>query len=235
MKRSGIIAAGLIIAATPAFANGWSGTIDAGASSSSGNSEVTTVTGTAGAVRDGQSWRNTFKLDGAYAEDNGIRSTERYSGSIKNDLKLDSSWFLFGVVDGGIDEFGGVRKRASGAVGIGKGIFRTKAGSFLEMEAGVGYSWQEDQLGIENDDVIGRFGLTSELVLRDGVLFTQSVNVEGGDTNIATVSDSALRFDIYKGMFAKFGVNLKHNSEVPTGTEELDTLTTFSIGYKFGK
>ncbi|MEN8723095.1 MAG: DUF481 domain-containing protein [Alphaproteobacteria bacterium] len=222
-------------ATVPVAANDWSGTVDLGASSSSGNSEVTTVTGTTKLVRDGQNWRNTIKGDLAYAEDQGIRSTERYAASFKTDLKLDSSWFLFAIADGALDEFGGVRKRASGALGVGKGFFRTKAGSFLEAEIGAGMRYQEDQAGFDEDEAIGRFALTGEFVINDGIVFAQSINVEGGDTNIATISDSALRFDIMKGVFAKLGVNVHHNSGVPAGTEKTDTLTTFSVGYKFGK
>jgi len=234
MRKIGLMAA-LCVVATPVVANDWNGTVDFGASVTSGNSEVTTITGATKLTRQGQQWRNTFKLDGAYAEDSGVRSTERYGASVKNDLLLDDGWFLFGTADGALDEFGGVHKRASAALGVGKEIFKTAAGSFLELELGAGYRWQEDQQGFEEDDLIGRFGLTSELVLREGVDFTQSIQVEGGDANISTISDSALRVDITDGLFAKFGVNLKHNSDVPAGTEKLDTLTTFSIGYKFGK
>ncbi len=235
MTRNFVVASILCAAAFPAAASDWSGTVDLGASSSSGNSEVTTVTGASKLVRDGQNWRNTFKADLAYAEDQSVKSTERYAASFKTDLKLDSSWFLFAVADGALDEFGGVRKRASGALGVGKGFFRTKAGSFLEAEIGAGIRYQEDQAGFDEDEAIGRFALTSEFVLNDGVVFAQSINVEGGDTNIATISDSALRFDIMKGVFAKLGFNLQHNSDVPAGTEKTDTLTTFSVGYKFGK
>lgn len=54
---------------------------------------------------------------------------------------------------------------------------------------------------------------------------------ESGSTNTRINIDAAVKVAINDRFALRFGVQVRHNTDTPVGTEEMDTTTTASVVY----
>jgi len=225
---------GLLLVSTPGLAAIWEGQIDVGASAATGNSDTITANAETGLSYEDRLYRHSYRLLGNYGEDNGDKSAERILGTIKNELKLGEFNTLFTRFEGEHDAFSSINQRFSGTAGYGRLIFKTPDGSSLNADIGAGMRWTRVRNIETRWEPIARAGFAYVGVIRDGVQFTQAVNVEGGEERIQTVSDTGLRFALIEKLYVKLGVNVKHTTDTAPGTDAIDTLSKVSIGWAFG-
>lgn len=72
-----------------------------------------------------------------------------------------------------------------------------------------------------------------QYVISPSATFNQNVQVESGDTNTYSKSETYLKLKINGNLNAKLGYEVKHNSDVPAGVDKTDTMTTVTLVYGF--
>ncbi|SFF36962.1 Protein of unknown function, DUF481 [Fontimonas thermophila] len=65
--------------------------------------------------------------------------------------------------------------------------------------------------------------------------FEQSLKIESGAANTSAESASAFKLAIVGNLFATLLYTVKHNTDVPAGTERTDTFSAVNPSYSFGK
>jgi putative salt-induced outer membrane protein YdiY len=233
----------------------WDITSEVGAIVTSGNTETTTLKGALKAKHNLENWRNEYKLDGIYKEDEienddgervSERTNEKYSVSMQGNYKLNedhSHLFIYGAYDS--DYFGAYRSETVLSVGYGLRLLNLD-NMYLDAEIGPGmkrFEYQEDSTeldkngnplaGTTESEVIGVAKVDFEWQVSDNARFTQVVGVEYGDTNTKTTSESALLTKINGSLQMKVAYNITHNSTVDEGKENTDTETSLTLVYSF--
>lgn len=233
MLRSSLFALSLLIAA-PAQAQ-WSGEISLGYLATSGNTTTESLNGKALLEYDAGSWKNSLQVLGAYANDQGETAAERYAASDKVDWKIDERNYIFAAVDWEKDLFAGIRERTSETVGYGRHVLMGPV-HVLDLEAGAGArQTKENFTGQTEDDLIFRGLGKYEWTFSPTSRFAQSLKVESGESNTFGESLSELKLSIIGNLFATISYTVKHNTDVPAGTERTDTFTALNLSYVFGK
>ncbi|KZN29530.1 hypothetical protein N480_07345 [Pseudoalteromonas luteoviolacea S2607] len=233
----------------------WDITSEVGAIVTSGNTETTTLKGEIKAKHNLESWRNEYKLDGIFKEDEienddgekvKERTNEKYSLSVQGNYKLvedHSHLFISGSYAS--DYFGAYRSESVLSVGYGLRLL-SKSNMYLDFEIGPGikrFEYQDDSTettpdgkslaGETESEVIGVGKIDYEWQISDNAKFTQLIAVEYGDTNTKTVSETALLTKINGSLQMKVGYNITHNSDVDEGKEKTDTETSLTLVYSF--
>ncbi|KNC68581.1 DUF481 domain-containing protein [Pseudoalteromonas ardens] len=233
----------------------WDITSEVGAIITSGNTETTTLKGALKAKHNLENWRNEYKLDGIYKEDEienddgeriSERTNEKYSVSMQGNYKLNedhSHLFIYGSYDS--DYFGAYRSETVVSVGYGLRLLSLDT-MYLDAEIGPGmkrFEYQDDSTevdengnplaGTTDNEVIGVAKVDFEWQVSDNARFTQVVGVEYGDTNTKTTSESALMTKINGSLQMKVAYNITHNSTVDEGKENTDTETSLTLVYSF--
>lgn len=215
------------------MAGEFSGSVDAGYAASSGNSDTSSINAAIDLSYVEGLWTYIGKLGGLQQEDNGDTTAQNYMAEGKVQRALSPRSYLFGDVLYEHDDFGGVRDRSTGTLGYGYKVIDTDARK-LNLELGVGARSSEFADGTEEEDAIGQLGVYFEQQITGTTRFVQDLLVESGKANTLFQSDTGLEFLIVGNLNAKIGFTVKHNSEVPAGTEKTDTYTTVGLAYAFG-
>lgn len=103
----------------------------------------------------------------------------------------------------------------------------------LETSVGIGYRDTEDDLGNSESEGIIMGDLDYKYVISSTATFNQKLEVESGDTNTFSRSETFLKVVVNGNLSAKFGYEVKRNSDVPAGTDKTDTLTAVTLVYGF--
>lgn len=213
----------------------WSGEVSAGYVSTSGNTDTSTVNGKSEIIYTEKAWRNTFNASALNSSQSGFRTAERYTVSDKADLNFTEHDYAFVAVDYVKDMFGAVRESTSETVGYGRKIL-TGPVHLLEAELGAGLRQTEAQgTGEKNSEAIGRGRIAYKWKFTETSDFGQSVKVESGESNTFTEAVTELKLSLIGKLFATASYTLRQNSDVPLGAKKTDTITTFGLGWSFGK
>jgi len=126
VKRNRVLLGALLVmgASLPAVAQeGWSGDVEAGLVTTSGNTDETSISGAADVTRDWMDWRQNVLLESRYTEQNDERSAERYTASTQLDYKFTPNDFVFIRAGYDNDDFSGYQFQASTTAGYGRRIW----------------------------------------------------------------------------------------------------------------
>lgn len=223
-----------LLIAAPAQAQ-WSGEISLGYLATSGNTSTESLNGKLLLEYEAATWKNSFQVLGVYTDDQGETSAERYAASDKVDWKIGARNYVFAAVDWEKDLFSGIRERTSETVGYGRHLL-TGPVHVLDLEAGAGArQTRENFTGQTEDDMIFRGLGKYEWKFSPTSQFGQSLKVESGASNTFGESLSELKLSIIGNLFATISYTVKHNTDVPSGTERTDTFSAVNLSYVFGK
>lgn len=231
IRRSVVLLA--VLAAAPAQAQ-WANEVSLGYLAASGNTETESLNAKATLAYKTQDWKNTFVGLAAYSTEQDDTTAERYAASDKFDWNLSETDYLFGAVDWEKDLFGGIRERTTEVAGYGRHVL-TGPEHLLDLEVGAGARQSElNGTGEQEDDVIGRLLGKYQWTISESSQFAQAVKVESGEYNTYVESVSELKLTIVGDLFAALSYTVKHNSDVPEGSDKTDTYTAVSLAYSFG-
>lgn len=219
----------------------WSGEASAGVVVTTGNSESSTANAKGEVVYASERWRNTFnaaalrsvQADALTGDD--VVTAERYAVGNKTDFNFSDRDYAFLALEFEKDLIGPVRERTSETVGYGRKILAGPA-HLLEAELGAGARQTEAQgTGEKFNDAIGRGRLAYKWNFSETSHFGETIKVESGDSNTTSESVTELRLSLVGKLFALASYTVRSNSDVPPGTKKTDTITTFSLGWSFGR
>lgn len=235
IKLAGAVAIVFIAASAPAVAltNGADGELNLGYVSSSGNSESESLT-----LSSKVSWGDEHgilqkaELKAFSGSQDGRQSAEKYFLAYQLNRSVSDAHSVFGRAAYDDDRFSGYDYQAT--MTLGWAALWTMSGTQkLDTEVGLGYRINKFDDGDQDEEPVLRLAADYSIELTDNTSFEQSLSSEIGDDTTISKSASDLRVAMSDVLIVKLSLNLKHYSKPLNGNENLDRVTTVSIGYKF--
>jgi putative salt-induced outer membrane protein len=212
----------------------WSGSLGASLLVTDGNSQSRSVGGKVNAVWASDPWKNTFDASATNVSGSTGQTAERYLATDKVDYNITEHTYAFVAGEWEKDLFGPVRERTSETAGLGRHILLGPV-HVLDAELGAGArQTKENGTGIRSNEAIGRFAAKYEWKFTDKNAFSENVKVESGANNTYSESVTALKLAIVGSLSSAISYTVRHNSDVPPGTEHVDTETAVNLVYAFG-
>lgn len=225
----------------------WSGSINAGGSISTGNTERRTASAAAEAIRRTRDTRLTLRASWDYGEDKKdttgdglldtwVLSQRRTFGSAKFDYFLTEKLYAYGQASGENDRFADLKLRTTIGGGLGYQLL-DEATFALQGEAGVSYV-NEDRYPPAPDDeyTAARLAYSLRWDITPDVQFLQDTeaypSLENGDDIYARV-DSRLRTTLVDKMFAQLQHVFDYDNTPAPGNQRDDHRFILSVGWSF--
>ncbi|MCW8997672.1 MAG: DUF481 domain-containing protein, partial [Kangiellaceae bacterium] len=96
-----------------------------------------------------------------------------------------------------------------------------------------GYQGAYEVLSVTNSETISRIAGLYKWQISKTANFEQKLSVELGEDNDVTKSESSLSAEIVENLALKVSYSAKHQSEVPIGNEDTETVSSFTVVYSF--
>lgn len=227
MLRS-ILALSLLAAAGAASAQ-WQPSAELGIVSASGNSDTTSVNGRFGLKGEDALWTHDYRLAALRAESNDETTANRYELGAKSARKLGDRAYLGAAARYENDDFAAYDYQSTLAINYGAWLLRDERRSFqLEGGPGLRRARLSDTGAVETSALLRGFA-DYKHQLTDSTSFFNTLLVEAGDENTFAQNDIGIAVSINKSLALKAAFQMRHNTEVPVGTERTDTLTSVNI------
>jgi putative salt-induced outer membrane protein YdiY len=213
----------------------WRGNINVGGNWQNGNTDTMNVSAGAVAVR--RTENDRFLINFLYnkSEDEGRRTAENTWGQLKYDYFLSPKWYLYLNVDMLSDEFKDINFRTSVGPGVGYQIWEEEDRS-LSLEAGVSYTNEDRDVGVDNDWVAARLGVNFLYKLFDRVIFTDQFVIypnldDSGEYTLR--NEAALVTDIGSNWAFRLSNIWEQNSNPGPTLEKDDFTWILGLQYSF--
>lgn len=213
----------------------WTGDVEFGYVSTSGNTEESTIKSKANITREKEAWRYTFVFDALNSQTSNERSAEKYFVSNRLAYAYSEHNYRFGYASYDDDRFSGYDYQATLAGGYGRRIFNDETMQW-DVEIGPGYRYSKfDDSSTEEDseEFIVRLFTNFVWDFSDNASFSQSFNVESGNDNTISKSVTALKSKINGHFAMKLSYSVKYSDTVPTGNKHADEETAVTLTYSF--
>ncbi|MDX1406187.1 MAG: DUF481 domain-containing protein [Woeseiaceae bacterium] len=210
----------------------WTGTASLGFLSTSGNTDTTSYNSAFKVSYTTGKWVHT--LDGAAngAEESGMTTAEAYQAGWRSTYDVGVHSFVFGEANYRKDRFAGVEQQLSQSIGYGRRLIETEK-HLLSAEIGVGYAKLDFADDTSESSAIATAGLDYKWTFTETSNFEQNIDVESGSENTYIESVSAVRARLLGDFALVLSYTIKHNTDVPLGSEKTDRLTAVSLEYAF--
>ena len=209
-----------------------SGHVSFGFLSTTGNTETTTMNTAAEAIYTLERWEHKAAGAALYSDENDVTTAEAYEALWRSDWSLTDRDALFGRLLWRKDRFGGFATQFSQTVGYARKIL-TGEKHVLSADLGIGARQSEDQLGANTDELIYTAGGNYTWNFSETAKFEQTLAFEVGSDNTFSESVSSVTTTLIGALSLVASHTIRHNSDVPVGTEKRDTRTAISLQYDF--
>lgn len=237
--KNWMLAVALTLLALPAMAQdeetpeGWSGKGEAGFVNTSGNSDTQTLNLGVEFIYNSEQWRHTLRGTALRGEEDGELNAERYVGEAQSDYILSDVSYLFGAFRHDSDKFSAYDFQQSLSFGYGRQILDNERHN-LKAEIGPGIKRSKDAATNETETQAIARGLVDYVwTISDNSEFANRFLVEAGGDNTYVENGTSLTVAMNDKLAMKFGFQIRHNTDVPVGTDDTDTLTTANLVYNF--
>lgn len=210
----------------------WRGRVEAGGFVSSGNSNVTGLSGTADLTREGLRWRHRLLAQADLQRTDGITSRERYVLGYQPNYKIDDRGYIYGNAQFEADRFLGYDQRYSASAGAGYGVLR-RPGLTLDLELGPAFRQTDLTDGTMQSSLAARGSIDLDWRLFSGLNFTHDAAAYLERFNSTVRSVSAIEAKLLGPLSAKLSYTLQFESQPPEGRRTTDTITRASLVYSF--
>lgn len=231
----------------PADADGeWHGSVNLGATISSGNSDIVTAAASADGQKEWDDNRLTLRAAWVFAQQTsnatGLSSvTQRqWNASAKFDHFYNEETYSYASVRGENDDIALLHLRTIASVGMGH-KFVDEEDFMFEGEAGLAYVDENYATppppAPDADDSYMALRLATNLkkVLSESTTFLQTAEAYPSlsFSEFNGVVDSRLKIDLSESMHALIQWIVKYNNNQPVGTGSTDSLWIFSLGWTY--
>ncbi len=210
----------------------WSGNVSLGYLATSGNTNTTSYNTAFGIAYAKNKWTHAFDAAANGADESDTVTAEAYQADWKSSYDFSEHNYLFGLVAWRKDRFSGVNEQLSESIGYGRRIIDTPA-HLLNAEIGAGYRNADLSDNTSESGVIGRLGLDYKWTFSETSNFEQNISVESGSDNTYIESVSAVRAKLLGDFAIVFSYTVRHNTDVPVGSEKTDKMTAISLELAF--
>jgi putative salt-induced outer membrane protein len=210
----------------------WSGRVEAGGFISTGNSDVTGLTGVADLTREGLRWRHRVMAQADFQRTAGVTSRERYVAAYQPNYKINDRGYIYGNGQYESDRFLGYFSRYSASVGAGYSVIR-RNGLTLDLEVGPAFRQTDYTDRTMQGSLAARGSVELNWTLLSGLVVTQSASGYWERYNSTVRSVSAIEAKLLGPLSARLSYTLQYESEPPDGRVTTDTTSRAALVYTF--
>lgn len=207
----------------------WQPSAELGVVATSGNSDTTSLNGRFGLKGEDADWTHEYHLAALRSESDDELTANRYELGAKSARKLGERSYLGAAVRYENDDFAAFDYQATVALNYGAWLLRDERRS-LQLEGGPGVrrARVSDTGEDETSALLRGFGEYKHQ-LTDSTRFFNTLLVEATGDNTFAQNDIGIAVSINESLALKAAFQVRHNTEVPLGTERTDTLTSVNI------
>ncbi len=221
----------------------WKSNIEFGYVATSGNTNTTSINGRFAFSYEIEHWRHSFDIKAIFgsAQEDVTQlvktNAERYFAEAKTDYKYDEKGYAFILTNYDDDRFSDNEYQAY--VSVGRGLsMKFGENSDLDVEIGLGYRETKKKQTLTLPSEVQKetvFRLAGHYIwkISENSQFEQKLSVGVGADNTVTKSYSGLSANVLKNLALKLSLTATHQSQVRVDTEQLDTVTAFTLVYNF--
>jgi len=212
---------------------GWSGKGELGFVMSSGNSDTQSLNAALEFVYTSVKWVHHLSAAALNSENNGDKTANRYGFGVQSDYKLSEKSYVFGALRYEKDDFSAYEDQTTATLGYGR-ILLDNDRHKLKVEAGAGYREASvAATGETEKGAVARGVLDWAWQLTPSTSLGERFLVEAGSDNTYLQNDLGLSVAINSRLAVKLGYQVRHNTDVPSGVDKTDTLTSANLVYNF--
>ncbi len=222
------------VAALNAPAVAWHGSVTAGGTMQSGNTDKSSSAISAEGIR--RSEMDRITLRGLYnsGKDDGVRTAENFYGELKYDYFFTKKWYAYLGTDMLIDQFKDLNLRYSIGPGVGYQVWEEEKMA-LGLEAGVAYFNEDHDIGEDNSWMAAKLGADFRYLLWKNLQFSDRLAVY---PSLESLSDFQVRNEAglsttLAGNWSLNFLNIYEYTSTPTpGFKKNDV--TWVVGLQYG-
>lgn len=206
--------------------------LELGALFTSGNTEDQTLNFASTLSWKRDLWEYVFSLDGLFSSnENDVTSQRFYAVTSANYEFSENSFFLtrFAHED---DRFSGFDSQSDITFNYGRNLLTRNANMGLILNIGIGA--RRSRLDESDfDEPILRLASEYDWNISETASFDQQLSAEAGsETNIFR-SETSIQTQILENLSLRFSINIKHQTDVPSGRKKTDTETAITFVMDF--
>ncbi len=181
-------------------------------------------------VRD--EWKYGFTMDGFRSSQEGDLSAQRLYNVATVTFDMTDNNFIITQASYEDDRFSGYDNQTQISVNYGQSLLMDRENMSFTYNIGLGMRSSRSEEEDFREGILRAEGNYSWNV-SENATFTQELSVDGGNESTIVRSSSAIETAIVGDLSMKFSINIKFQSEVPSGREKTDTITALSLIYRF--
>ena len=206
--------------------------VELGATFTTGNTEERTVR--YGVTMDWlrENWDYQFTSDGLLGSREGDTTAQRFYHVARGRRDLSDITYL--AIRGSYedDRFSGYDYQADFTASYGRSWLNNIDHMSLDTDIGPGYRRSESDEE-DRSELIVRVAGEYEWAISDTANFYEDLAMEfGQDSNIYR-SETGIESEIMENISLRFSINIKHQTEVPSGKEKTDTQSAVTLVWNF--
>ena len=222
----------------------WAGSVNLGYTTTSGNTDVETLSANFDATRESDTDRITLKAFANRNSENGNTTQRQVGASAQYDYFISEEWYLLARTAMEKDRNAQLDLRFTAGAGAGYRIWipDEESTKSLDVEVGLTYFSEEFDSGQDTDYIAAQLATSLHLDFNENVAFDSDVflypSLEDSD-NFNAKWDSRLRSSLTENMFAQLQFVLDYDNtpatDVGTGLEleKTDTRLVATLGWSF--
>ena len=211
----------------------WSGNGQLGFTTTSGNSDTTTLTAGLAGKYEVDQWINTLSFDVLRADSDGVDTADRYILEGKTGYKFNEANYVFFNTRYENDSFTAFDYTWTNAVGWGHKFYESDDKKLI-TEVGVGHKIAAYDIDRNEDSgVVFTAKVDYMHQFSDNVSFGDVLRLESTSDNTFTQNDAGFTFKVSDKVGVKLSHQWRHNTDVPIGIKSTDTLVAASLVYDF--
>lgn len=230
--QSAAINAAVLPAAAPGEGK-WRGEIDVGGSRATGNTENEQVNAALRVGYESGPWDSSANVSYDFAKDSGEINTQRLRVGGNTKYRFTDRFFAYGLIDYDDDRFSGFNYELTQSGGLG---YRPIHTDDWELEVSVGPALrisERKDTGEQDIEPGARGDLKIAWNITQDSSLTNTSSVTWGQERMMMENTTALTMKVIGQLSGRLSYNIRHNTDVPQGTDGTDTLTKASLVYAF--
>jgi putative salt-induced outer membrane protein len=177
-------------------------------------------------------WRHALMLRAVKGSTDGVATAEEYEAAEQTDYTFSKNNYVYGAFNYSTNRFAGYDRRSTEVVGYGRRVLDTDAHT-LDLQIGAGARQTRLTDDTKRNEAIVQLAGAYLWDFSDNANFSQQIKVEDGSDNTFSESITAVTANLTGDLALSVSYTVKHNSDVPVGTEKTDTATAVSVIYGF--
>lgn len=213
-------------------ARGLFGSISLGYLANTGNTDSASLNAKASFGYITRPWRHALVLRALKGSTDDETTSEEYEVAEQTDYTFSDGNYLFGALNYSTNRFAGYDRRTTEVLGYGRRVLDTRRHT-LDLQLGAGGRQTRLNDGTYQREAIVQLAGGYVWKFEEKASFSQQLRIDHGSENTFSESITALTATLTGELALSVSYTVKHNSDVPGGSEKTDTATAVSLIYGF--